>query len=119
MFKLIACRFCWPSSRLIVIVNGLNPPAWILVVPAVNDGANGRLAPGHEVPFGPCSMLKDEDVFTGVLPSHGVNDARVVYVPHRDGVASGARSPPKKCSSRSSKGKSGVFLNVVMIWPGV
>ena len=34
-------RFWLPSSRDIVIVNGLNPPAWIFVVPAVNDGANG------------------------------------------------------------------------------
>ena len=41
MCSWIACRFWLPSSRLIVIVNGLNPPAWMLVVPAVSDGLNG------------------------------------------------------------------------------
>ena len=65
-------------TRLIVIVNGLNPPAWLLVVPAVNDGLNGRLAPGHGPPFGPEVIWKLEDVLTGALPSHGVNDACVV-----------------------------------------
>ena len=61
----IACRFWLPSSRLIVIVNGEKPPAWMLVVPAVSDGSNGRLAPGHGRPFGPEVIWKDEDVLTG------------------------------------------------------
>ena len=42
-----------PSSRDIVIVNGVKPPAWMLVDPAVRVGANGRLAPGHGWPSGP------------------------------------------------------------------
>ena len=76
----------------------------MLVVPAVSDGANGRFCPGQGVPCGPEVIWNDEDVSTGPLPSHGVNEAFVVYVPQRDGVVSGARSPPKKCSSSSSKG---------------
>src|SRR6202046_4631401 len=62
-------------------------------------------------------MLNDDSAVTGPFPSHGVNTAVVVYIPHRVGVANGARSPPKKCSSRFSNGTSGVFLNVVTICP--
>src|ERR1700733_1231362 len=89
----------------------------MLVVPAVNNGLNGRLRPGHGLPLGPEAIWKEEVVSIGPLPSHGVNKAWVVYVPQREGVVSGARSPPKKCSSRFSKGRSGVFLNVVTICP--
>src|SRR5581483_11610547 len=41
----------------------------------------------------------------------------VVYVPHRGGLASGARSPPKKCNSASSKGSCGLFLNAATTCP--
>ena len=116
-FASIDFRFCSPSLRFTVTVNGENAPAWMFVAPAFTDGLNGRLAPGHGPPPGPCSILNDDSEVTGPLPSHGVNTAVVVYVPQRDGVASGARSPPKKCSSRFSNGRSGVFLNVVTICP--
>ena len=36
------CRFCWPSSRPIVVTSGLNPPALMFVVPPLNDGPNGN-----------------------------------------------------------------------------
>ena len=103
--------------RFNVTVNGENAPAWMFVAPAFTVGLNGRVAPGHGPPPGPWSMLNDDSEVTGPLPSHGVKTAVVVYVPHRVGVASGARSPPKKCSSRFSNGRSGVFLNVVTICP--
>src|SRR6185312_9970345 len=78
MCSWIACRSCWPSSRPIVIVNGLNPPAWMLVVPAVSDGENGRLAPGHGLPLGPDVTSKLDDGCAASVPVHGVNDAVVV-----------------------------------------
>ncbi len=40
----IAFRLWLPSSRLIVIVNGLKAPAWLLVAPAVSEGANGSVS---------------------------------------------------------------------------
>src|SRR5580693_403336 len=83
----------------------------MFVVPAVNDGLNGRgLAQG--LPLGPELTSNVEEDGTGGLPDHGAIDALVVYAPHDAGVANGARLPPKKCSSRSSKGSCGVFLNV-------
>src|SRR5487761_1195254 len=111
------CMFCSPFLRVIVNVSGLNAPALTFVAPPVSDGSNGRLAPGPGPPPGPCSILNEDSEVTGPLPSHGVNTAVVVYVPQRDGVLNGARSPPKKCSSRFSNGSSGVFLNVVTICP--
>src|ERR1700733_13925295 len=45
--SLTPCNGWGPSSRLIVIVNGLKPPAELLVVPAVREGLNGRFVPGH------------------------------------------------------------------------
>ena len=54
------CRFCSPSERVIVSVNGENSPAWMFVAPPVNDGENGRLAPGHGPPFGPEVIWKLE-----------------------------------------------------------
>src|ERR1700727_563551 len=80
----------------------------MLVVPAVSVGANGRLAPGHDVPCGPDVTSYVEDAETVCVASsnasavQGTNAAFVVYAPQRDGEASGARSPPKKCSSGSS-----------------
>src|ERR1700728_1587422 len=53
------CRFCSPSLRVIVSVNGLNAPALTFVEPAVADGENGKLEPGHGPPFGPCSIAND------------------------------------------------------------
>ncbi len=57
--------FCCPSSRLTVIVNGENPPAWMLVVPAVSDGLNGSVVPGHGPPLGPLVTSKLEELSTG------------------------------------------------------
>src|ERR1700743_1615386 len=98
MCSVTACKDCWPSSRLMVIVNGLNPPAWMLVVPAVNDGENGKLGSGQGDPFGPLVTSNVEEAFTLSAPDHGAYVALVLYAPHRAGLASGARSPPKKCS---------------------
>ena len=100
-----------------VVVSGLNAPALLLVVPPVKDGTNGNAAPGHGLPFGPEVTSKPEELPIGALPDHGVNDALVVYVPQCDGVVSGARSPPKKCTSRFSNGTCGVFANVEVICP--
>src|ERR1700722_1898913 len=109
-------RFWLPSPRLIVIVNGLNPPAWILVVPAVSDGLNGSgLAQGR--PPGPEITRNVEDGDAGGVPDHGAIELVVGYEPHEDGVANGARSPPKKCSSKSSKGTWGVSLHVATSCP--
>jgi hypothetical protein len=94
-----------------VIVNGLNPPAWILAIPAVNDGENGN-GSEHGLPFGPDTTSNVEVEPTGSLPVHGTIDALVVYAPHKAGVLNGARFPPKKCSSNVSNGSWGVFLNV-------
>jgi hypothetical protein len=99
----IACRSWLPSGRLIVIVNGLNPPAWLLVVPAVKDGENGR-GLSHGLPFGPAVTLNVDEESTVPLAVHGSIEATVVYGPHKAGVLNGARSPPKKCSSKSSNG---------------
>src|SRR5580693_1639289 len=88
----------------------------MFVVPAVNDGLNGRgLAQG--LPLGPELTSNVEEDGTGGLPDHGAIEALVVYAPHNAGVANGARSPPKKCSSKSSNGSCGVFSNVETNWP--
>src|SRR6202035_2788076 len=78
----------------------------MLVVPAVSEGLKGS-GLWHALPFGPVLTLNvDED---SVVPfsAHGVNVPVVVYEPHNAGVLNGARSPPKKCSSTSSKGTCG------------
>src|ERR1700689_3030074 len=81
------CRFCSPSWRVIVSVSGENEPALTFVAPPVNDGLNGRLAPGHGLPsgslrvFGPLVISNVELASLGSLPDHGVNDALVVYAP--------------------------------------
>ena len=84
------CMFCWPSTREIVVVSGLKPPASTLVVPPVSDGLNGSWAPGHGPPFGPVMIWNfDSACFVaaasspgeaGVLGSalHGTNVALVV-----------------------------------------
>ena len=79
MCSWIACRFCLPSSRLIVIVNGLNAPA--CDVRSCPPSATARTAaprPGQGLPFGPEVISNVEDASTGSLPDHGVNDAFVV-----------------------------------------
>ena len=70
--------FCWPSSRPIVVTSGLNAPALMFVIPAVNDGLNGRLEPGQGLPCGPLVMSNVEVLSTGAFPDHGVNTAVVV-----------------------------------------
>src|ERR1700727_1969638 len=95
----------------------------MLVVPAVSVGANGRLAPGHDVPCGPDVTSYVEDAETVCVASsnasavQGTNAAFVVYAPQRDGEASGARSPPKKCSSASSKAACGLSSNLATSCP--
>src|ERR1700749_1472971 len=77
MCSWIACRVWLPSSRLIVIVNGVKPPAWMFVVPAVSDGAKGSgAAPGG--PFGPDATSKDDAETDGSLLDHAVRLALVV-----------------------------------------
>src|ERR1700684_235515 len=112
------CRFCSPSLRLIVSVNGEKAPALRFSAPPVKVGLNGRLAPGQGPPCGPCSIGTVEAECTVTFSSsffsadHGTNDAVVSYSPgcsgvlsrHCAGVASGAFSPPKKWNSASSKG---------------
>ena len=58
-------------------MNGLNPPAWMLVVPAVSDGANGS-GFAHGLPFGPEMMLNSEEDSVVGFPDHGVNVPVVV-----------------------------------------
>src|SRR6185312_11939628 len=87
------------------------PPACTLEVPAVSVGENGN-GLEHALPLGPEVMSNVEDGVTGAPPDHGEIDATVVYEPHGPGVLNGARSPPKKCSFRSSKGSCGVSLKV-------
>ena len=84
------------SVREKVAVNGLKPPAWLLVVPAVNDGLK---PPPHPLVIWKLSA----GVAGGPEPGadHGVSDVPVVYVPHAEGVVSGARGPPNRCSFRS------------------
>jgi len=55
-------------------VNGLNPPAWILVVPAVKLGWNGN-GLEHGAPFGPLVILNSEEESIGSVPDHGSIDA--------------------------------------------
>ena len=63
-------------------MNGLNPPAWMLVVPAVSDGANGSgfahgffSAPKTPRTSGPEVIRNSEEESTGGLPDHGAIDA--------------------------------------------
>src|SRR6185312_781092 len=88
----------------------------MFVAPAVNVGLNGN-GFAHGLPFGPEMILNVEPESTGSSPDHGAIEALVVYDPHNEGVPSGARSPPKKCSSNISNGSCGVFLNVETNWP--
>jgi hypothetical protein len=57
---------CSWSEREKVTLNGLNPPAWLLTVPAVNEGLN-RCPPHPEVTWN--ELLGS----TGVSLLHGVN----------------------------------------------
>src|ERR1700722_2874355 len=110
--------FCSPSLRLNVSVSGENAPAAMFVAPPFNDGPNGRCAPGHGLPAGslklagPLSISNVELESPPPHPVHGSIAAVVVYAPQRAGLANGALSPPKKCSSNVSNGNCGVFLNV-------
>ena len=111
------CKSCWPSSRLIVIVNGLNPAAWMLVIPPASEGANGN-GLAHALPFGPETMLNVEDAFAVSLPDHGAMAAVVVYAPHALGVDKrSAIATEKKWSFKSSNGSCGVLSNVATSWP--
>src|SRR5450759_3043881 len=100
---------CSPSWRENVTLNGLKPPAWLFVVPALNDGLN---PPPH-----PVLMLNVSDGVTAGVPLQGVSDVWVWNVPHDGGVMNGARRPPKKCSFRSLNGSCGLLANVVVSCP--
>src|SRR3984957_818039 len=110
--------FCSPSLRLNVNVSGENALALMFVAPPVNDGSNGRRAPGHGRPAGSSKLAGPLVISNVELEStspdsvHGSIAAVVVYAPQRAGLANGALSPPKKCSSNVSNGSCGVFLNV-------
>src|ERR1700733_4935022 len=67
IFNCTDCRFCSPSSRDIVIANGLNPPAWILVVPTVSVGLNCS-GSEHGAPFGPLVIWNSEEDSAGASP---------------------------------------------------
>ena len=92
MCSRMLCRFWLPSSRLIVIVNGVNAPACRFRLPAVSDGANGS-GSAHGAPFGPEADLRTaaRTLRAGGLPDHGAIDAVVVYEPQAAACASGAR----------------------------
>src|SRR5438445_5030648 len=77
MCNWIAFRFWLPSSRLIVVENGVNAPAWTLVEPACNEGANGNEL-AHSAPFGPETIWKTEAELTDGLPDHGAINASAV-----------------------------------------
>ncbi len=72
-----------PTRRLFVILAAdrdrkwRKPPAWIFVLPAVNDGANPS-PPRHAPPARPEVDRELDDESTGALSDHGVNDAAVV-----------------------------------------
>ena len=51
-------RLIGGQERESVVVNSLNEPALLFVVPEVIDGLNGRLAPGHGPAFGPLVISK-------------------------------------------------------------
>src|SRR5450759_2309966 len=100
-----------PSLRPKASVNGLNPPAWLLVVPAANDGANC----GAGQPVTAKALLGVEARLNGAL--HGVRSAFVTAAPHVLGFASVARGPPTSSSLRCSKGSCGSSGNVVVSRP--
>src|ERR1700683_1853934 len=110
--------FWSPFGRESVVVSSLNDPALTFVLPDSSEALNGNEEPGQEPPPAPEVIANWPWEDTGSLPDHGANDAFVVYVPQCAGVASGARSPPKKCSSASSKGSCGWLANVERICPG-
>ncbi len=68
--------FCSPSARPIVSVSGLNAPASMFNAPPVNDGLNGRLGPGHALPFGPFVTANGAETFF-VAPPQDTNDVSV------------------------------------------
>src|ERR1700704_421711 len=69
-------RTCSLSWRPIVVVNGVNAPAWMFVLPTVNDGENGS-APRHGPPANPEVTGKLDEDATGLVEDHDVNDAAV------------------------------------------
>ena len=101
------CNSCSPSSRLIVSSNGENPPAWILLVPVVNVGLNGRLAPGHGLPFGPVVTSNVEADSTVAVSDHGVNAARRRVRPTARGGRQRRAFAAEEVQSMSSNGVSG------------
>src|SRR5580700_2906809 len=92
------------SVRPNATVNGVNAPAWLLVDPAANDGAN--CAAGQ--PVTSKLLVGVESGVNGVL--HGVRSAEVVAVPHTRGFASVARAPPPSVSLSSLNGSCGLSL---------
>src|SRR5690349_24829341 len=90
---------CSPSWRANVTLNGLNPPAWLFAVPAVNAGPKPWSQPEP--------IVKALEGSAGGLPLHGVSCEVVVYVPQADGVTSDALGPPKSFNFNSLKGSWG------------
>src|SRR5580700_3952199 len=91
------------------MLNGLNAPAWLSVVPAVNDGLKfwPQLDP----------IVNSLDGSAGALPLHGVSCEVAAYVPHSDGVSSAARGPPNRSSLISLSGSCGMLSNASAICP--
>ena len=64
---MIPPRLCCPSSRVIVMVNGLKLPAWEESVPARKVGVNGR-ADGQASPEPLASTSKDDEALAVCPP---------------------------------------------------
>ena len=96
------------SGRVIVSVNGVNAPAWMFVVPAWNPGLNG-CGSAHGAPLRSRRDFKARGRRHRRV-SRPRRKRRLSSCRCRIGPASlsGARSPPKKCNSASSKGSCGV-----------
>src|SRR5665213_4489494 len=66
MCSWMPCRFCWPSARLIVVVNGVNAPAWRFRLPVASDGLNVN-GLSHGLSLGPLVIWNVEDGSTCLL----------------------------------------------------
>ena len=89
------------------MLNGLNAPAWVSVIPAVNDG----LKPSPQ----PESTVNSLDRSAGAPALHGVSCDVVVYLPQSDGVISAARGPPYRLSLISPTGSCGICSSSIVI----
>ena len=106
-------RFCSPSLRERVIVNGLKPAASGVEVCARKPGTNGI---GLAQPL----TVYDENGVAGGPDSgalHGVRALVVVASPQVCAFASGASGPPVSLSFSSLNGSCGFSWNVVVSCP--